>query len=506
MNRIITCLLILLILTISSYSQVQRINGQSITGNQTWRGTILISGDVTIEQKSRLVIEPGTKVLFESNQDFTKGGKDKTRSEIIVRGTLIARGLPGRKIKFSSNSDFPRMGDWYSLEFLHLKGGSLLEYCVIEYAYNGLTIKNSKLMVNNCEVRYNYHAGISTEVKSTPEIKNSILSENGYAGLICELGSKPVLSDNVISLNHIGVVVFSLSQPNLGNMTPGENYNPGRNNIYNNEEFNLYNHSNKKIIAESNYWGDKNRSIIAEKVYDRDDNSKFGLVDFAPILKQSAQENLGTLLLLAQDTGPSKTVPTQPKTKQATTKKTIPTKTLIADQSIPVSTQQNVPVTKDATANSAQNQKLTKNKSTNINDETMDLLKKIDEMAPIMASASPREPIVHQLAVNHKEVKNKIDYNQIFLELFLDGGKKKYVTKPNLDPSKIPRNFWEAGEVRVKVIVNKSGKVENASILRGLNDIVDQVVLETVEGFEYQSGQINGQTVKFSTSEVFRFK
>jgi TonB family protein len=506
MNRIITSLLLLLVLIISSYSQVQRINGQSITGNQTWRGTIIISGDVTIEQKSRLVIEPGTKVLFEPIQDFLNGGNDKTRAEIIVRGTLIARGLPGRKIMFSSNSDVPRMGDWYSLEFLHLKGGTLLEYCVIEYAYNGLMIKNSHILVNNCEVRYNYHAGIKTEVKSTAEIKNSILSENGYAGLICELGSKPLLTDNFISLNRIGVVIFSLSQPNLGNMTPGENYNPGRNNIYNNEEFNLYNHSNKKIIAENNYWGEKNSSIIAEKVYDREDNSKFGTVDITPVLKQSAQENLGSLLLLAQDTGTLQTMPIQPKTTQTPTIKVTPANTLVDIQSAPVSTRQNVQITKDTTAELTRDQKLAENKSANLNDETLDLSKKIDGMAPLMASSAVREPIVQHLAVDHEEVKNKIDYNQIFLELFLDGGKKKYITKPKLNPSKIPRNFWEEGEVRVKVIVDKSGKVENASILRGLNDIVDRVVLETVEGFEYQSGQINGQSVKFSTSEVFRFK
>ena len=80
------------------------------------------------------------------------------------------------------------------------------------------------------------------------------------------------------------------------------------------------------------------------------------------------------------------------------------------------------------------------------------------------------------------------------------------MNKPKINSSKIPRNFWTTGEVRVKVDVNQRGEVTSASILRGLNDIVDQVVLETVKNFEYESGLINGQPVKFTTSEVFRFK
>ena len=117
-----------------------------------------------------------------------------------------------------------------------------------------------------------------------------------------------------------------------------------------------------------------------------------------------------------------------------------------------------------------------------------------------------QNPTADEDSIAPKEVKNKIDYNQIFLELFLDGGKKKYVNKPDVKSSKIPRNLWKAGEVRVKVIVGEEGRVESASILRGINDIVDEVVLETVNNFEYQSGCVNGQPVKFSTSEVFRFK
>ncbi|MCK4559466.1 MAG: TonB family protein [Calditrichia bacterium] len=489
MNKINYSLLIILVIFITSYSQVHKINGEKITGNVNWRGTIVIAGDVTIEQKSRLVIEPGTKVLFEPKQDLAKGGSDKTRCEIIVRGTLIARGLPGRKIIFSSNSSAPRMGDWYSIEFLHIRTGTLLEYCVIEYAHNGITIKNSNIIVNNCELRYNYHAGIRTEVKANPEIKNSIISENGYAGLICELGSKPVLTNNLISLNRIGVVAFSLSQPNLGNMAPGENYNPGRNNIFNNEEFDFYNHSNKEIFAENNYWGDENVSSIALQLYDKNDNSKYGTVDYVPVLKQSGQQNLSSMLLLAQDTG-------------ETPRSSSPAPD--AQQNYQPSIRESSLKIEDTTVQNSEGQNLATTEG--VNGEDIDLSKKIDEMAPLMASISSPEPIARELPANSKEVKNQIDYDRIFLELFLDGGKKKYFTKPKIEISQVPRNVWQKGEIRVKVVVDRGGNVESATILRGINDILDQAVLKTVERYEFQTGRINGQPVKFTTNEVFRFE
>jgi TonB family protein len=103
-------------------------------------------------------------------------------------------------------------------------------------------------------------------------------------------------------------------------------------------------------------------------------------------------------------------------------------------------------------------------------------------------------------------VETFIDYNQVFLEYFLDGGKKEYTSKPKFKVNNILRNVIRAGEIRVRVIVDRNGQVEAASVLRGINPILDQAVRETVETYRYKPGQINGQLVRFSTSEVFRFE
>ena len=488
-----TCVIFFLLFS-GAYSQIQRFNGQKISGNKNWSGTIVIAGDVTVEPKGRLIIEPGTKVLFEANKDISKSGSDKTRSELIVRGTLIARGLPGKKITFTSKAAAPRMGDWYGIEFLHLKSGSIVDYCVIEFANTGITIKNSIMQVNNSEIRYNYNAGIRAEVKAKPIIKNNILSENGYAGLICELGAKPILTNNLISLNRIGVVVFSLSQPNLGSIAPDDNHNPGRNRIFNNEEYNFYNHSNKPILAENNSWGDQSIAAIGQKLYDNDDNSKYGSIDYVPFLRESVQSNLGNMLLLAQNTPQGSAV-----VRKVNQQKN--PESQVRNQVLSVESGEIIP---DSITQFTEVQDLSI-----VGDEDsgkIDLSNRLEDATPMIASTSPSETAVNELPVSNKTVANQIDYNQTFLELFLDRGKKEYINKPKLRITKVLRNVLRKGEVRIKVIVSKSGDVESATILRGINEILDQAVLATVQKYKYQAGTVNGQPVNFSTSEVFRFE
>ncbi len=486
--------MILVMMMLNAFSQTQHITGEKITGTRNWGGTIVIAGDVFVETGGRLTIEPGTKVIFEENKDLSKSGLDKTRSELIVKGTLIARGIPGKRITFSSQSVSPRMGDWYGIVFLHLKSGSILEYCLVEYAYNGITIKNSKMQVSNSEIHYNYHAGIKTEVKAKPIIKNNVISENGYAGLICELGSKPILTENLISLNRIGVVVFSLSQPNFGSLVRDENYNPGKNKILNNEEFDFYNHSNKSISAENNAWGDKNLADIALNIYDKTDNAKYGKIDYTPVLNEPGQSRLGNMLLLTQDI--TKNPASDNKNANNNIVRKNPPK-----QPAPVRQQE---VVKNTSTQKIKDTTPAKDVKTEVDD--FDISKKLQEAAPLIASNSPYGGILNELPVSNGAIAQQIDYDQTFLELFLDGGKKVYLERPKLKINGVIKNIMRSGEVRVRIIVGKKGDVEQASLLRGISAILDEAVLEVIKKYKYKPGLVNGQPVRFTTSEVYRFK
>ena len=461
------------------------LEGGDLSGSNSWQGTILIRGDVTVPKGSQLTILPGTRILFSADKDQVEGGTDKTRSELIIRGKLVAKGVTENKIVFTSSDNAPRMGNWYGIEFLHSSAGSSIEYCVVEYAYNGITIKNSAVDIINSEIRYNYYAGLCTEVKAKPKIMQNIISENGYAGIICELGAAPLLTENLITQNPMGVVIMSLSQPNLGSNKKDETYNPGQNKFLNNEEYDIYNHSSKPVLAQNNTWESTNAVEIAQRIFDQTDNAKYGNINFQPVYNANRrQPELNRFILLAQNTN--------------TTELQESTGGLAANNNANTVEQEQEPV--DTATESA---------AVGIIDSTMRVVFEKQnniEQAPLLAATQiPEEqiPVGNQRTATSLE---KIDYDRVFLEPFLDSGRKSVIRKEPLPRTQSMRNMHEPGEIRIKVIVDQQGNVESAIILRGINGVLDEIVLDTVRKYSYRIGTVNGIPVRFTTNEVFRFK
>jgi TonB family protein len=470
------------------FAQNSVIDGGTLTGNIRWSGTVRIRGDVTIAASARLTIMPGTQVLFDASKDLTRSGIDPTRSELIIRGYLIAKGEIGNKITFSSAASSPRMGDWHGIQFLHVQTQSILDYIIVEYAHNGLTIKNSNIQITNSEIRYNFNAGILAEVKAAPKILHNIISENDYAGIVCTLGARPVLTGNLITLNRIGVVAFSASQPNLGSLRNDENYNEGKNRILENEDYNFYNHSNKPVLAENNSWGSTANSEIAAKIFDRLDDARYGDLDLYPLLEQGGSEPaLGAFLLHAQNTEISAEPPVA---------ESIPNTTPLLENNAP-----DQPLEERVIAGEQNPEPL----------DTTVFEFKIPESSVatsgrMLASAGGTTQPEADLALNNPVVEQKIDYEQIIMEPFLDSGKKIYINKPKLPMNDVIRQAMEPGEVRIKVVVRKDGTVEGATVLKGINRILDMAALETVRRFRYRPGTLNSTAVRFSTTEMFLFK
>lgn len=91
-----------------------------------------------------------------------------------------------------------------------------MQYCVVEYAYNGISCANSTVLIDNCTLRFNQYAGISCEFSSNPLIQHTALLSNGFAGIVCELRSNPVIQFCHILLNANGLVASDKSAPDLG--------------------------------------------------------------------------------------------------------------------------------------------------------------------------------------------------------------------------------------------------------------------------------------------------
>ncbi len=466
---------------VSAISQTETITNYTIENTMHWNGTVIVDGDIVVKTGGRLVIHPGTRVLFRPGTDQNSSGRDRTRCEIIVEGVLLAKGEINNKIIFTSDSDNARMGDWYGISIMNREDVSILDYTVIEYAYTGITVKNSNPQISNSQIHFNFYAGISVEIRSKAKIVGNLITDNGYAGLICKLGAQPVLTDNLITLNQLGVVCFSGSEPNLGWLQTGADYNIGRNALIDNSDYNFYNHSKSDIKAENNSWGSASRNEISLSIYDGVDNNQYGSVDILPLIK--VDFDLEEKMLLSQNTVHSADLLDTASEEPLTTPGRNITPADTAGQSAPSGRQ--IPSVRtgrrDTAANNAEN-------LIAVRDKRAEPLKPVE--TPKKDGAVSEVPL--------------IDYEQIFLDAFLDEH-KEVINKVVPQIRDANRGLGAHGRVIIRVVVDREGRVESAKILRGLNDYYDDLSLKAARAFRFKTGTVNGVPVKFATTLFFEF-
>jgi hypothetical protein len=117
---------------LAKLTQAKRKSGR-ISSSETWRGTILITGDITIDKNASLTIELGTVILVAARTDDQKSGRPsppdlfnpkdpvkteeyvRNRVEIEISGNLIARGTDESPIIITSSAQNPQSDDWMGL-------------------------------------------------------------------------------------------------------------------------------------------------------------------------------------------------------------------------------------------------------------------------------------------------------------------------------------------------------------------------------------------------------
>ena len=477
------------------------ISGLTINQTVIWSGQVHVNGDVVVGPSGILIIEPGTTVYFHAHTDKQKAGKDPTRCELIVQGVLLAKGEPSQKIVFTSAAQLPRMGDWYGISISGPKRGSEIEYAIVEYAYNGINLKNSNTPISNSQIHYNYYCGLLLEIRSNPKLTANIISENGYAGIVCRLDSNPILTDNIITLNQIGLIIFGKSKPNLGSLRRDEHYNIGRNEISGNQEYNIHNHSSEEIKAENNSWGTSVPTEIAGTIFDFQNESKYGTVKFQPILgsrQDVGQRILGRQFAMSAEGTPSETG-SPPRDSSIPAGPVLPVQSEVSSPQTPV-TQTSIAALQNE---SAGNQLVVENaQSTDLEMQPVEQSSTVQKI--VLNNASEKSITQEPPPVVNEPATVQIDYEQVFLDVFLDET-KKIIKK--VSPQISDRRFGldAKGDVIIRVVVNRSGKVESANVLKGLNHYYDDISLRAARQFEFRPGTVNGNPVRFSTVLFFKF-
>jgi hypothetical protein len=138
----------------------------------------VVTGNIMVNSTATLTIEPGVELRFEKSVGM------------LINGDLVARGTQDKYIIFTSNQNMPHKGDWSCLKFA-LSSGSVLEYCIIEYAGNKgnngtVILENSYPYINHSIIRNGGTCGLLVDntYPGSLKITNSIINDNGKSPVV----------------------------------------------------------------------------------------------------------------------------------------------------------------------------------------------------------------------------------------------------------------------------------------------------------------------------------
>jgi TonB family protein len=463
--------------------QAQKYISGEISQNVNWRGDIYINGDIVIPRGITLSVEGGSRILFKPQTDAQNSGKDPQRAELIVSGILQIRdGNAQNKVVFTSESTNPQMNDWYGIVIKNLNDKSIIENTIIEFGYKGITCYGSAPVIKGCEIQFNHNSGISCEVRSAPEISKCVLFGNGFAGVNCELASNPVISECTITQNNYGVIIFSRSAPDLGSDPRTSGKSKGNNRIYNNFEYDIYNHAANMIYAQNNVWNTNSTSEIQQRIYDRADNGAYGEVQFQPLHSTARSSQFPKAIALtesqtqqsATDSPPLSVADTALFAQNTNSSQEISSRTMVDTLRRALNIKSDI-----------------SNRSTTTSSETL-IAAEVEQPTAVKANAE---------AVNDSpKIKEPV------LEPFLDSGKREYVHRIQPTYPEIYLKIGKEGVVLMEVIVNKQGRIDEYRIIQSDGDLFSAAAVKALNKYIYKPGTVKGEPVKFKVIERFRFK
>ena len=197
-----------------------------ITKDETWSGTVHITGTVWVDADVTLTILPGTRVLFAAGsddqhtgfevQEYYQGKRDPSSTleyaqshisiDVHPGGKMIASGTPDNPITFTSDSPTPNYADW---EQITLREGSIFEYSIVEYGRGAINIivddpADNSVVVSHNIFRYIFWVAIVT--RGSPTVIYNDISDCGHGGIEAwGEGATPVISNNVIRHARAGI-------------------------------------------------------------------------------------------------------------------------------------------------------------------------------------------------------------------------------------------------------------------------------------------------------------
>jgi len=158
-------------------------DGQSyayIRNNATWKNfgvPYILTDDLYVEGPLSpvLTIAPGCSLQFNTGFALLVGNGSSSSS-----GALIADGTADSIIVFTSSAGSPAPGAWDGVTIGQYASQTqnLLDYCVIDYGVNGLTVNTKPIAVTNCILRNNSGYGVSCSYTGFTAFAGNTVTDN----------------------------------------------------------------------------------------------------------------------------------------------------------------------------------------------------------------------------------------------------------------------------------------------------------------------------------------
>ncbi len=250
-----------------------RLDKSVIATDTTWSGTVILRGQNVVKKGATLTLLPGTVIKFEW---IDEDGDEIGDGELNVEGRIVAKGTRDKLITFTSARENPKMKDWTFI-MISTSWDSILEYCLVEYAFSGAQIHYSTCTVRDCIFRYNWE-GIRF---STTEC---VLHNNDFIGNASGIyyqshGSRATVNRNRFRDNWYAVFAPARCSSTVrftdNNFEGSTRYN-----------VNFGDEQLKDLDFTGNWWGTTDREKILASFYDRQIDPKLGRVLFEPFLSE----------------------------------------------------------------------------------------------------------------------------------------------------------------------------------------------------------------------------
>jgi len=178
----------------------------AVASDTTWKGSVIVAGNVLVPEGVTLTIAPGTDIMFMTSESSKiEPAFLSMQTEIMVHGYLVAEGEKGKVITFGPapqeiNGKKPERGDWGGIIFDGPESGkSKISNARFSKADTALAFYGSSPDIAGCTVE-DCRYGVISMGGSAPKFEACSITGNEF-GVVSGPGSSPAFNKCSISKN-----------------------------------------------------------------------------------------------------------------------------------------------------------------------------------------------------------------------------------------------------------------------------------------------------------------